>query len=208
MFSLPTVYPITDRQASGLSHAEQVRRLSAAGARLIQLRDKDSASGKFLRDARDAIAVARGFGTMILINDRVDIAMMSGADGVHLGQDDMPPAEARKLLGDAAVIGFSTHDREQAAAALTLPIDYVAAGPVFSTSSKADTSPVIGTEGLAGIRSAIGAFPLVAIGGINARNAGSVLAFTDAVAVISCLFSDKRSIEESFRLVADAAEIV
>ena len=113
-FELPTIYPITDARVSGISHAEQVERLFAGGATLIQLREKHASPAEFLAAAAEAIRVARKLGVKIVINDGVDIALALQADGVHLGQDDLPPGEARALLGESAIIGYSTHSVEQA----------------------------------------------------------------------------------------------
>ena len=100
MFSFAnTIYPITDTRISGLSHAEQVTRLIAGGARLVQLRDKHASPREFFADAQAALAIARSQGAQIIINDRVDLAIALGADGVHLGQTDLPVAAARRLLG-------------------------------------------------------------------------------------------------------------
>ena len=190
-FRLPRVYALTDTQLSGLSHAEQVALLSAGGASLIQLREKRMPALEFYEQARAAVVVAERSGVRLIVNDRVDVAIAVGAGGVHLGQDDLPPAAARKLLGETAIVGYSTHNVDQALEAVTLPIDYLAIGPIFQTTTKTDTSPVLGLEGLRAVRSAIGDFPLVAIGGIthtNARNA--VEAGADSVAVISALLAD------------------
>src|SRR5919107_1002939 len=145
-FELPKLYPITDRPLSGLSHAEQVARLCEGGAALVQLREKHLPPREFYREASEALRVARSFGARLVVNDRADIALAVGADGVHLGQDDMPPAAARALLGEAALIGFSTHGVEQAAEAAGLPVNYIAIGPVFNTSSKEKPDPVVGLE--------------------------------------------------------------
>src|ERR1051325_6035204 len=134
-FEIPKLYPITDRRLSGLSHAEQVARLVEGGATFIQLREKRLAPREFYREAEEALRVARARGARLIINDRVDIALAFGADGVHLGQDDMPPEAARNVLGRRAVIGFSTHSVEQAIAAARMPVAYVAIGPVFGTRS-------------------------------------------------------------------------
>src|SRR5947209_5291526 len=170
-FEPPKLYPLTDRRLSGLSHAEQVARLCEGGARLVQLREKRLSPREFYRDAEEALRVARARGAKLIINDRADIALALGADGVHLGQDDMLPKAARALLGPGAIIGYSAHGAEQAAAAARLPVDYVAVGPVFATSSKANPDPTVGLEGVARVREAVGGVPLVAIGGINAENA-------------------------------------
>src|SRR5262249_46460797 len=118
-FRLPRVYPITDTQLSGLSHAEQVALLADGGATVVQLRDKHAVAQDFYEQAKAALVVARERGIELIINDRVDIALALGADGVHLGQDDLPPAAARRLLGDDFVIGFSTHNLKQAIEAST-----------------------------------------------------------------------------------------
>ncbi len=183
---LPRVYPLTDVQLSGLSHAEQVRLLGLGGASLIQLREKRLPALEFYEQAR----AARQSGVQLIINDRVDIAIAAGASGVHLGQDDLPPEAARKLLGPQAIVGYSTHSVDQAINAIKLPIDYLAIGPIFSTTTKSDTAPVLGLDGLRAVRDAIGEFPLVAIGGITLNNARDVIeAGADSVAVISALLS-------------------
>src|ERR1051325_2429259 len=112
-FTLPRLYPITDVRLTGLSHAEQVERLAEGGATLIQLRDKLAAPREFYQAALEAVRVARRLGVRI-INDRVDIAMAVEADGVHLGQDDLPPERARQLLGPSRLVGYSTHNLGQA----------------------------------------------------------------------------------------------
>jgi thiamine-phosphate pyrophosphorylase len=199
-FRLPRVYPLTDAGLSGLRHAEQVKLLSLGGASLVQLREKQSSALQFYEEAKAAMSVAEVSGVRLIINDRVDIALAVGAHGVHLGQDDMPPEAARRLLGLSAIIGYSTHDLEQARKAVALPIDYLAFGPIFATSTKHDTSPVVGIEGLRAVRSVVGDFPLVAIGGISAANAESVMdAGADCVAVISALISEPTRITEATR---------
>ncbi|HKG61018.1 MAG TPA: thiamine phosphate synthase [Pyrinomonadaceae bacterium] len=196
----PRVYALTDIGLSRLSHAEQVELLSAGGAELIQLREKDLPARELYEQAKMAVAVAARHGVQLIINDRVDVALAVGAAGVHLGQDDMPPEAARKLLGPRAVIGYSTHNIEQAIAATRLPIDYLAIGPIFATTSKSDTAPVLGLERLRTVRQATGSFPLVAIGGITHANARAVIqAGADSVAVISTLLSDPTRITESTR---------
>jgi thiamine-phosphate pyrophosphorylase len=198
--NLPKLYPITDARLSGLSHAEQVRYLSAGGATLIQLREKHLAPREFYREASEALSVARECGVRLIINDRVDIALALSADGVHLGQDDLQPAEARKLLGERAIIGFSTHNVEQAREASRLPIDYLAIGPIFPTSSKDNPDPVIGLEGLRRVRGITGEIPLVAIGGIRPENIREVLeAGADSVAFISLLATEPTGIERRMR---------
>jgi thiamine-phosphate pyrophosphorylase len=202
-FELPKLYPVTDRRLSGLSHAEQVARLIEGGAAFIQLREKHLSPREFYSEAGEALKVARARGAKLIINDRADIALALGADGVHLGQDDVPPEAARALLGERAVIGFSTHSVEQAIAAARLPVDYIAVGPVFATKSKENPDPVVGLEGLRRVREAVGSIPLVAIGGVTRENAPSVLAAgADSVAVISALLSPQNP-PEITRLTRD-----
>jgi len=193
-FRLPRVYPLTDVELSGLPHVDQVRLLSLGGATLVQLREKQMPALQFYEQARAAVAL----GVPLIINDQVDIALAVGAHGVHLGQDDMPPAAARRLLGDKAVIGYSTHSVEQAKKALTLPIDYIAIGPIFATSTKTNPSPTLGLAGLRAARHAVGNVQLVAIGGISHSNAREVIdAGADSVAVISALLADPAQISHA-----------
>jgi len=174
--------------------------MSAGGISLVQLREKEQPALEFYEQARAAVAVAARSGVQLIINDRVDVAVAVGANGVHLGQDDIPPEAARMLLGGEAIVGYSTHNVEQARAALKLPIDYLAVGPIFQTATKSDTSPVLGLEGLRAVRRAIGSFPLVAIGGITQANARTVIeAGADSVAVISALLSNPDRITEATR---------
>jgi thiamine-phosphate pyrophosphorylase len=189
-FRPPLVYPITDTRISGLSHADQVSLLADGGATLVQLREKDLSALDFYKQAAAAFAVARQRGVTLIINDRADVALAVGAQGVHLGQDDLPPDAARKLLGEDAIIGYSTHNVSQAIAAAAFPIDYIALGPIFSTGTKANPDPVVGLDGLRVVRKAIGSIPLVAIGGITEANAAAVIdAGADSVAVVSALLS-------------------
>ena len=195
---LPKVYPITDTLLSGLSHAQQVARLIEGGASLIQLRDKHAAPKEFYRQAAAALQVARDHHARLIINDRVDIALALRADGVHLGQTDLPVEAARSLLGKNAIIGFSTHDTEQVKLAIDMPVDYVAFGPVFQTSTKQNPDPVAGLAGLREVRAILGSLPLVAIGGITPGSALVALkAGADAVAVISAVIADSARIKEN-----------
>lgn len=187
---LPAVYPITDIKISGLSHADQVAILAGAGATSVQLREKTLPALDFYNEAKAALAVAKQRGVQLIINDRVDIALALGASGVHLGQDDLPPEAARKLLGDEAIIGYSTHNVAQAIAAANLPVDYIAIGPIFATGTKANPDPVVGLDGLRAVRASIGDMQLVAVGGITAANAAAVIeAGADSVALVSALLS-------------------
>jgi thiamine-phosphate pyrophosphorylase len=185
---IPRLYPITDTRLSGLSHTEQVERLAAAGATFIQLREKHASPRDFYTDALCAIRAARRLGVRVIINDRVDIAIAVNADGVHVGQDDLPVSKARLMLGESAIIGYSTHSLKQAVEASSEPIDYIAIGPVFHTDTKENPDPVVGLEGIAEVRKGISK-PLVAIGGITLDRARSVIeAGADSLAVISDLY--------------------
>lgn len=187
---LPLVYPITDTTISGLSHAEQVAILGNAGATFAQLREKNLPALDFYNEAKTALTIAAEQKITLIVNDRVDVALALGASGVHLGQDDLPPEAARKLLGDKWIIGYSTHNVDQAIAAASLPVNYIAIGPVFETGTKANPDPVVGLDGLRAVRDAIGDIQLVAIGGITLENAADAIeAGADSVALINALLS-------------------
>ncbi len=197
---LPKIYPITDTRLSNLSHTEQVERLIRGGAKFIQLREKYNSPKHFYEQAESTLTIARENNVKIIINDRVDIALALKADGVHLGQDDLSPEYARKILGEKAIIGFSTHNLKQAVEAVKFPIDYVAIGPVFATKTKENPDKIIGIEMIKKVREAIGNFPLVAIGGINLGNFREVLdAGADSVAIISDLLSEADKITERLK---------
>ncbi len=186
---LPKIYSITDLRLSGLSHAEQVERMAEGGATLIQLREKFLTPREFYLAALEAMKVARRLGVKIIINDRVDIALAVNADGVHLGQDDLPPDRARELMGAGRIIGYSTHNPKQALEADSMPIDYVALGPVFQTTTKVNPDPVIGAGIIRQVKAHISK-PLVAIGGISLDRVRSTLTTgADSLAIISDLFS-------------------
>lgn len=204
-FKLPRVYALTDVQLSGISHAGQVQLLALGGVSFVQLREKHMPDMEFYEEAKRALEVAQRNDVKLVINDRAVVALAIRAPGIHLGQDDHPPQSMRIMLGESAVIGYSTHNVDQAVAAVKLPIDYLAIGPIFPTTSKTDTSPVLGLDGLRAVRRAIGDFPLVAIGGITHTNARSVIeAGADSVAVISALLSEPRRIIENTRNLVQA----
>ena len=198
--TLPKIYPITDTTISGLSHHDQVKQLIEGGATLIQLREKRTSPRKFFQDAREALSIAHSAGIRLIINDRVDIAMAIGADGVHLGQTDMPVEAARRLLGDHAIIGFSTHNVNQVEEAVRLPIDYLAFGPIFPTASKENPDPIVGLAELAQVKTLVGSLPLVAIGGISSEAIREVLmSGADSVAIISAVLKRAHPIAENLR---------
>ena len=161
----------------------------------MQLREKHATSREFYDAAQAVMSFAHDNDVKIIINDRVDIVLALKAHGVHLGQDDLAPEHARRLLGREAVIGFSTHSIDQACAAVSMPIDYVAYGPIFTTTTKENPDAVVGTEGLRRIRDSIGNFPLVAIGGIGEKHLRSVIdAGADSAAIISEILSNPTDI--------------
>ena len=201
-FNLPKVYPITDTRLSGLSHVEQVMRLIRGGATVIQLRDKDASPREFYHQAATALQITHKHNVKLIINDRVDVALALKADGVHLGQSDLPVKAARSLLGEDAIIGFSTHNITQARLAATMPLDYIAFGPIFKTLTKENPDPVAGLAALREVRASTGSLPLVAIGGVNFINAAEVFgAGADAVAMISELIAGSPEIEENMRKI-------
>jgi len=180
------VYPFTDSNISGLSHEQQVVALSSSGARIIQMREKELEGREFYAEAAAAISSARQQGVGIIVNDRVDIALALKADGVHLGQDDLPPGAARQILGNEAVIGVSTHNLEQVKLAADMPVDYVALGPIFPTTTKESSNAPVGPGAISQACKLLGDIPLVVIGGITEANGRQLLdAGSTALAIIS-----------------------
>jgi thiamine-phosphate pyrophosphorylase len=185
----------------------QVEQLIAGGAKIIQLRDKRASPSEFFEAASDVLGLTRKAGVPLIINDRVDIALVLNADGVHLGQDDLPPDKARSMLGDEAIIGYSTHTLDQAIAAAQFDLDYIAIGPIFPTTTKADPASVVGLDGLRAARQAIGRVPLVAIGGISADNLSLVYeAGAASAAMIGALLAAPASITDSMLRLVNIVE--
>jgi thiamine-phosphate pyrophosphorylase len=186
---------------AGWEPIDLTRAFLDGGAMLIQLRAKQLSSAAFLDLADAAVRLARPYQANIIVNDRADIALMSGAAGVHVGQDDLPPSAARRLMGEAAVVGLSTHSVAQVERALREPISYVAVGPVFGTRSKDTGYAAVGLELVGNAVRLAGELPVVAIGGITLDNARSVIeAGATSVAVISDLLvgNDPRSRTQAF----------
>ena len=183
-----SLYLVTDRALSrGRATAEIVREAVAGGASCVQLREKHGSSREFLEEAQAVQAVLRGTGVPLIINDRVDIALAIGAEGVHLGQQDLPIAAARRLGPPGWIIGISAESREDAVRAEQAGADYIGVSPVFATPTKTDTAAPLGLEGLRAIRAAV-KIPLVAIGGIHGGNARDVIrAGADGLAVVSAI---------------------
>jgi thiamine-phosphate pyrophosphorylase len=197
--SLPRLYPILDagvlaaREVEVRAFAEELRR---AGVMVVQYRDKDAGAQTVLRRAEAIAEAFEGSGATLIMNDRADLMLLAGWDGVHVGQGDMAPADVRIVAGDGRVIGVSTHTDEQVRAADASVADYVAIGPVFATGTKLDAAAVVGLEGVRRAR-ALTSKPLVAIGGITRANARSVVdAGADSVAVISGVFAPGERVEK------------
>jgi thiamine-phosphate pyrophosphorylase len=207
---LPRFYPILDAGLllrAGLSVESFARELREAGIRFLQYRDKDAADEVLLERAALLRRIFPPSDSRLILNDRVPLVLSAGYDGVHVGQDDLSPAEARALLGPEVIVGISTHGESQLVKAADSPVDYVAIGPVFATSSKQVPDPVVGLEGVRAAR-ALTDKPLVAIGGITRANCAAVIeAGADSVAVISDLIqSPGKSIEEFFSRLGNHGE--
>ncbi|MBI4849516.1 MAG: thiamine phosphate synthase [Nitrospirae bacterium] len=180
------LYLITDRTLSGLSHTQIVRQAIAAGIRTIQLREKQMTKNELYHEALSLRELTKKHKVTFIINDYIDIALAADADGVHLGQDDMPVEEARRIMGKKKIIGVSTHSLKQALKAQEAGADYIGFGPMFLTSTKDAGSPK-GLKLLSKVRAHI-KIPIVAIGGISPNNVSTVLeAGADAVAVMSAI---------------------
>ena len=181
MTPLPRLYAMAD--ASFGNCVQIAEALFAGGARLVQVRNKTAAAGDVLAQVERIMAFAPS-DAQVMVNDRVDIALLAGAAGVHLGQTDLPPVAARRMLGPGRIIGYSTHNLNQALEADGLPVDYIAVGPIFATATKENPDPVLGVEKLREICRAVRK-PVVAIGGIRLDDAQQVLnAGAQSVAVI------------------------
>ncbi len=199
MISLPRLYAILDTSCFRDFPAllEAAEELAGAGVRLLQYRDKPGAAAVMLRQARGLKRVAGGRAKLIM-NDRADLALAAEFDGVHLGQNDLSPEGARKIIGSGRWIGLSTHNPPQVRDADKSSADYVAIGPVFATASKLNPDPAVGLQGVR-IARGLTQKPLVAIGGITRENCGAVIeAGADCVAVISDLTRDARKSAEEF----------
>jgi thiamine-phosphate pyrophosphorylase len=193
---LHSFYPILDTKSAARRAIDPVaasEQILEGGARILQFRHKAFFSGEIFDQARQIAALCRSANALFVINDRADIARLLDA-ALHLGQDDLSPVDARRVLGDGSVIGLSTHNESQLRAAAGEPVDYVAVGPIFGTSTKLNPDPVVGIDELRRLRPLTDR-PMVAIGGITRANARSVIeAGADSVAVVSDLFPDDGNI--------------
>lgn len=184
------LYLVTDRDLSlGRPLEEIVSEAVAGGVTMVQLREKDAATGEFVELGRRLMSLLKPLGVPLIINDRVDVALAVDADGVHIGQSDMSYADARRLLGPEKIIGLSVENFEDLESANKLDVDYIGISPVYGTPTKTDTAEPFGLEGL---RKAVemSVHPTVAIGGMNVATVGEVIAAgTDGVAVVSAICS-------------------
>lgn len=208
---LPIVYPILDtatlirRAIAPIAAAEA---LLEGGARILQFRHKEQFTREMFEAAKSVAGLCQAGGVQFVINDRADIALLLDA-GLHLGQDDLPPFESRHIIGDSALLGFSTHNEAQLKSAAIEPVDYLALGPIFSTKSKENPDHVLGLENLARLIS-LTTRPLAAIGGITRANARAVLAAgANSLAIIGDLYPPectklnlRRRMEEWLKLVS------
>jgi thiamine-phosphate pyrophosphorylase len=199
MITLPRLYAILDASLflNTQSLCASAKELVAGGVTLLQYRNKNGNARQMLEQARE-LKRSVGASAKLIMNDRADLCIAAGFDGVHVGQEDLSPEGARKVIGPGLWLGVSTHNPEQVALADKTSADYIAIGPVFATSSKMNPDPVVGLEGVRRAR-ALTSKPLVAIGGITRANGRSVLdAGADSIAVISDLLRDPRKSAEEF----------
>ena len=181
------IYALTEsRQCLGRSNVEVVRQLLKAGIRIIQYREKDLSGSKMLEECKEIRALTREANCCFLVNDHVDVAMLCDADGVHVGQDDLPLEAVRSLVGPDKIIGVSTHALAEAQKAIANKADYIGVGPLYATKTK-ETTPPVGLSYLAEIASFC-PIPFVAIGGVNERTLPDVLAHgATMVAIVSAI---------------------
>jgi len=191
--------------AAPRSLTDIVRIALHAGVRLFQLRMKGPETRVFYQTAEALCPLVRKGGGTFIVNDRCDVAAAVGADGVHLGQEDLPPADARAILGSGKLIGLSTHNLAQAIEAEAAGADYIGFGPIFPTTTKEKPDPVVGVAGLREVRARV-RLPIVAIGGINAKNTADVRAAgADCIAVVSAVLTapdPAKAIADLMRVIA------
>lgn len=206
MRAIHGLYVITDAALRPeRSHVDLVRAALAGGARIIQLRDKSSPLSHVVEQGREIRRLACEAGALFIVNDRCDVALACGADGVHLGPDDLPLGEARRLLGDERVIGVSVNSIDEANAALATGADYLGVGAIFGSATKLDAGAAIGLQRLREIKRAT-ALPVVAIGGISRQNIRAVAeAGADAAAVVSAVVCAE-DMTEATRALAEEFE--
>jgi thiamine-phosphate pyrophosphorylase len=203
-----SLYLVTDSSLSrGRASLDVVAAAIRGGATMVQYREKGATTRALIEEARALLELCRSKGVPFIVNDRADVAIAVDADGLHVGQEDMPAAVARRLLGKDKILGVSAENLEEARRAAADGADYVGASPVFATPTKPDATLPMGIEGLRSLAGGIG-IPVVAIGGINAGNAASVIAAGAAgIAVVSAIVSadDVAAAARSLRDIVDGA---
>jgi thiamine-phosphate pyrophosphorylase len=203
-----SLYLVTDRGLSrGRSTAEVVAAAVLGGVTVVQIREKEADTRDFVQEALAVGHLLKARGIPMIVNDRIDVALAVSADGVHLGQKDMPIAMARKILGPEMIIGISAESVADAVTAEKAGADYLGVSPIYATPTKTDTAAALGLEGLRQIRASVD-LPLVGIGGLNAGNAAEAIRHgADGVAVVSAIVSaddPEKAARELSRIVAEA----
>ena len=191
VFEPESLYVITDPRAQkGRSHIEVLTEAIRGGASVVQLRDKDASDEMLIGMGKALRKVCDRFGALFIVNERIEVAQAVGADGIHIGQEDLSPSEARRRLGRDKLLGVSTHTLAQAERAVQEGADYIGVGPIFKTPTKPDYPPV-GTELIREVKKSL-KIPFVAIGGINLSNAEDVLSSgAYSVAVVRAVVSEE-----------------
>jgi thiamine-phosphate diphosphorylase len=203
-----TLYLVTDASLSrGRTLLQVVGAALRGGVTIVQYREKSATTRRMIEEARELRKLCASAGVPFIVNDRVDVALAVDADGVHVGQDDMPAALARRLIGDKKILGVSAGDPEEARRAVADGADYIGASPVFATPTKPDAPPPMGTEGLRRLARAV-SIPVVAIGGMNAENAASIMAAgASGIAVVSAIVAAD-DVERAAQAILSAMEKV
>ena len=206
-----SLYLVTDRLLSrGRSTLEVVQAAVKGGVTCVQLREKTCSTREFIAEAEAIKEFLAANRIPLIINDRIDVALAVNADGIHLGQNDMPLATARSILGEQRIIGISAECLQDAVAAEKMGADYLGISPIYNTPTKTDTAPCLGLEGLGRIRSEV-KLPLVGIGGLNPGNAAEVVAGgAEGIAVVSAIVSaeDCETAARRLRKIIDRAKTV
>ena len=198
---LPRLYVILDATLLNNSPYNCAQELAAAGVRLLQYRDKAASARELLETSRRLVPLLNSCGSSLIVNDRPDVAALAGAAGVHVGQEDLNPEQARTVVGEPMWVGVSTHSLEQFRRAAATSADYIAVGPIFATTSKANPDPVVGLEFIRRVRPLTDK-PIVAIGGISLERAASVIASgADSVAVIRDVLCAAKPAEQARRFI-------
>ncbi len=198
---LPRLYVILDATLLNNSPHDCAKELAAAGVRLLQYRDKAASARDLLETSCKLVSSLNSYGSSLIVNDRPDVAALAGAAGVHVGQEDLDPQQARAVVGEEMCVGVSTHNLEQFRRAASTSADYIAVGPIFATTSKANPDPVVGLELIRQVR-LLTDKAIIAIGGITVDRAASIIAAgADSVAVIRDVLCAAKPAEQARRFL-------